>query len=105
MKVLKGLQSCVILDKCVEFKVYSENNNIVLDFYYSCGVSKTRDVIRKYYPLSSTEVELLSKKRIEIDYICNHIKDKLCTWLSDDNIVYFDLKHCAQSIINEYLQR
>lgn len=105
MKVLKGLQSCVILDKFVEFKVYSENNNIVLDFYYSCGVSETRDVIRKYYPLTSTEVELLSKKRIEIDYICNHIKDKLCTWLSDDNIVYFDLKHCAQSIINEYLQR
>lgn len=105
MKVLKGLQSCVILDKCVEFKVYSEKNNIILDFYYSCGVSENRDVIRKYYPLTPTEVELLSKKRIEIDYICNHIKDKLCTWLSDDNNIYFDLKHFSQSIINEYLQR
>lgn len=101
MKVLKGLQSCVILDKCVEFKVYSENNNIVLDFYYSCGVSKTRDVIRKYYPLIPTEVELLGRKRLEIDYICNHIKDKLCGWLSDNNILYFDLKHCVQSIINK----
>ena len=103
MKVLKALQSCVILDKCVEFKVYCENNNIVLDFYYSCGVSKTLDVIKKYYPLVPTEVELLSKKRIEINYICNHIKDELCIWLSDNNIDYFDLKHCVQSIINEYL--
>ena len=105
MKVLKGLQSCVILDNCVEFKIRSEKNNIVLDFYYSCGNDLTGDVIRKYYPLTPTEVELLSKKRIEIDCICNHLKDKLCNWLSDDSNTYFDLKFFAQSIINEYLQR
>ena len=66
MKVLKGLQSCVILDKCVEFKVYPDKNNIVLDFYYSCGNDLNSDVIRKFYPLTSTEVELLSKNVLKL---------------------------------------
>lgn len=103
MKILKGLQSSIILDKCIEFNVKAEGNSIVLYFHFSYG---NTGVIKKYYPITNEEVSQLLAKGIEPDFICDNLEEKLCTWLSDyKDTRYFDLKYHAQSIINKYLQR
>lgn len=109
MKILKGLQSCVILDRCVEFKIKPEKNLIVLYFYFSCDDDENRRVIKKYYPLTNEEVQKLLSKNSNIDFVCDKLKDSLCYWLSDSLLVnsprWFDLKTRAQEIIDGYIRK
>ena len=104
MKILKGLQSCIIVDNCVEFKVRSEGNKVVIDFRFIVEKNKSLDnCISKFYPLSNSEIEALKRKDIEIDYICYKLNEKLCNWLSSNDTAYFSLKKETQEIIDSYL--